>query len=99
LLFAATKIIQNKVSGFNKMSGNQGDQIGRIFAQCAIVYFGHFFQNDRSSPKCWATLFFSTDYVSILTIMGWATLWAIFSKNSSGHSAWDRLESIGGKMD
>jgi hypothetical protein len=29
----------------------QGDRIGRIFASWAIVYYGHFFENSRSSPK------------------------------------------------
>jgi hypothetical protein len=29
----------------------QGDQIGRIFAQWVIVYFGQFLENYRSSPN------------------------------------------------
>jgi hypothetical protein len=36
----------------------QGDQIGRIFAQFAqrvIVYFGQWFEIDRSSVHFWAT--------------------------------------------
>jgi hypothetical protein len=29
----------------------QGDRIGRFFAHCAIVYFGHFSENDKSIPS------------------------------------------------
>jgi hypothetical protein len=32
----------------------QGDQIGRIFAEWAIVFFGQFFENYGSAPKFWA---------------------------------------------
>jgi hypothetical protein len=31
--------------------------MGRIFAEWAIVNYGHFFKNYRSSPNLWATLF------------------------------------------
>jgi hypothetical protein len=33
----------------------QGDQIGRIFAQRATVYFGQFLENYKSSPHLCAT--------------------------------------------
>jgi hypothetical protein len=52
------------------ISCDQGDQIGRIFAQSAIVYFGQFFKNYTSSPNVWGTLFQRIDYVLILTING-----------------------------
>jgi hypothetical protein len=32
----------------------QGDEIGRIFAYWAIVYFDQFFENFKSSPNFWA---------------------------------------------
>jgi hypothetical protein len=35
----------------------QGDQIGRILAHWAAVYFGQFFENYRSSPNFWSTIF------------------------------------------
>jgi hypothetical protein len=37
------------------MLTRQGDQIGRIFAQWAIVYYGQFFENYRSSRHFCAT--------------------------------------------
>jgi hypothetical protein len=35
----------------------QGDQIGRIFVHWAMVYFGQFLENYRSTPNFWATIF------------------------------------------
>jgi hypothetical protein len=35
----------------------QDDQIGRIFAHWAIAYFGQFFENYRSNPNFWDTIF------------------------------------------
>jgi hypothetical protein len=52
------------------MSGHQGDQIVRISAQWAIVYFGSFFQKLQKRPKFWASFSPSIDYVSILTKNG-----------------------------
>jgi hypothetical protein len=48
----------------------QGDQIGRIFAQWAIVYFGQFLSNFRYSPIFMGSVFQSIDYVLILTATG-----------------------------
>jgi hypothetical protein len=48
------------------LAATQGDQIGRIFAFWAIVFSGQFFENKRSSPKLWATIFRSKNYVLIL---------------------------------
>jgi hypothetical protein len=45
----------------NKVDRNQGDQIGRIFAQWANVYFGQYFEKHKSDPNFWAT--FSEDEV------------------------------------
>jgi hypothetical protein len=45
----------------------QGDQIGRIFALWAIVYCGHFFENNRISTSFCATFFLIKDYVLITT--------------------------------
>jgi hypothetical protein len=41
----------------------QGDQIGRIFAQWVIVYFGQFYKDYRSNPNFWATLSLLIYYV------------------------------------
>jgi hypothetical protein len=66
---------------------DRGDQIGRIFANWAILYFGQFFENHTSSPYfgilC-STV--SSGYASILTkyVLG------NFSTNSSGHPVSDR---------
>jgi hypothetical protein len=38
-------------------AAEQGDQIGRIFAQWVIVYFGKLLENCRSISNIWATLF------------------------------------------
>jgi hypothetical protein len=57
----------------------QGDQIGRICAYWAYVYYGQFFDNYRSSANFWA-FFHGTNYTSILAKIGWATFWAILSR-------------------
>jgi hypothetical protein len=57
---------------------DQGDQIGRILANWAIVFFGQFFVNYRSRPVL-GLLFGAVKsmYVLIVTKMGRATFWAI----------------------
>jgi hypothetical protein len=57
----------------------QGDQIGRIFADWAIVYFVYFFEKYISSQNLCATFFHFQSYVLIVTKKDWATFWAIFS--------------------
>jgi hypothetical protein len=42
-------------------------------------------ENCRSSTHFWTTLFHGKRYTLIWTKMGWATFWAIFFANSSGH--------------
>jgi hypothetical protein len=45
-------------AGFqNTRYAPQGDQIGRIFANRAIVFFGQFLENFRSSPNICGQLF------------------------------------------
>jgi sulfur relay (sulfurtransferase) DsrC/TusE family protein len=44
------------VSGAQVFPLAQGEQIGRIFAHWAIVFFGQFFENYEGSPKFRATL-------------------------------------------
>jgi hypothetical protein len=51
---------------------------GRIFAYCAIVFFGQFFEKCKCSPHFLATFFHGESFVLILTKMDWATFWAIF---------------------
>jgi hypothetical protein len=41
---------------------NQGDQIGRIFAHWAIVFFGQIFENCRSSANSLAMYFLQVMY-------------------------------------
>jgi hypothetical protein len=45
-----------KKSFFSKASFSQGDQIGRIFAHWAVIFFGHLL-NCNSSPTFSATFF------------------------------------------
>jgi hypothetical protein len=59
----------------------QCDQIGRFFASWAVIYFGQYFE--MLFQGC---LFHGKSYVLIWAQKtGWATLWAIFFTNSSGH--------------
>jgi hypothetical protein len=44
----------------------QGDQIARIFAFGAIVFFGQFFFNFRRSQQFWLLLFLGKSYALIL---------------------------------
>jgi hypothetical protein len=62
------------------MGVRQGDQIGRIFANLAIVYKGQLSKIYKSSPKILATSSAEKSYVVILTKRGWAMFWAIFSQ-------------------
>jgi hypothetical protein len=45
---------------------NQGDQIGWIFAQWSIVFFGQFRENKGNSAQFWATLFHGYVYALIV---------------------------------
>jgi hypothetical protein len=63
----------------------QGDQIGRIFADLAIVFFGQLIENYRRSAISWATFFHSTSYELILQKNDCATFLGDFFTNSSGH--------------
>jgi hypothetical protein len=48
----------------------QGDRIGRIFAQPMIIFFGQLYENDKSSPNFRATFStFKAKYALILTKM------------------------------
>jgi hypothetical protein len=58
----------------------QDDQIGRIFAQWAIVYYEQFFENYRSSPHLCYTVFTGIDYVLILTKNGLGYILGHFSQ-------------------
>jgi hypothetical protein len=62
-----------------QMIGNrkQGDQIGRVFAHLAIVFFGQLFFRITEATKFWAAF---KSYISNLTQNGdWASFLAIFS--------------------
>jgi hypothetical protein len=64
--------------------GCQGDRIGRIFAYCAIIYFGQFYNTTililQYFCKFWATFFHSINYLEIKKNIGCATFRAIFSQ-------------------
>jgi hypothetical protein len=67
---------------------NQGDQIGRIFADWAAVYFGQFIENFKSYPNYWASIFHDTRYVHTYLTFTKNELGYIlgdFFTNSSGH--------------
>jgi hypothetical protein len=63
----------------------QGDQIGRVFAPWAIVYFGEFLENHRSSQKLRATFFQCKNNVSILTKKSVGLHFGHFFTKSPGH--------------
>jgi hypothetical protein len=63
----------------------QGDQIGRIFTNWAIVLFGRLLKKCIKSPKTgMGYILPGKSYVFTLTKQAWATLWANFFTNSSG---------------
>jgi hypothetical protein len=67
---------------------SQGDQIGRIFAQRAIVYYGQVFDNNIISPYFCALFLMSIDYVLLIfTKNGFDYVWAIFSFGHPDYSA------------
>jgi hypothetical protein len=63
----------NQLSPVPEADAMQGDQIGRIFAYWAIVFFGQFYEKYSSSQKVKVIYKFRQK-------MGWAKLWAIFSQ-------------------
>jgi hypothetical protein len=58
----------------------QGDQIGRIFAQWIIVYFGHWFETSRRSAHFWATF--------LRRNLRWNSSCATFSQPHLGPMLW-----------
>jgi hypothetical protein len=58
----------------------QGDQIGRIFAQGAIVFFGQFLQEQKSGPNFRAAFLYHKSCVSILQKMGLGYILGVFSQ-------------------
>jgi hypothetical protein len=44
----------------------QGDQIGRISASRAIVYFGQFLENDKTTPNFSATFSHAESYGQLM---------------------------------
>jgi hypothetical protein len=64
-----------------ELTPNQGDQIGRIFAYWTIVYFGQLLKMTEVSLFLGLLLNSGKRHVAlILTKMGLAALWAIFSQ-------------------
>jgi hypothetical protein len=58
----------------------QGEQIVRIFAYWAIVYFEHFYENYRSGKNFWGSFAQYILKVLYLTKNGLDCIWAIFQK-------------------
>jgi hypothetical protein len=56
----------------------QGDQIWRIFAYCFLWIV--FLKNTKVVKTFRLLLYTAKSYILILTKMGWATFWAIFSQ-------------------
>jgi hypothetical protein len=73
-----------RTTNFLAGSQSQGDQIRRIFACRAVVFF---FENDKSSVISWASFFHGTSYVFILTKNVLGYILGDFFTNSSGHPA------------
>jgi hypothetical protein len=73
--------------------GDQGDQIGRIFAYWTIVFFDQFIENYTSSANSWAAFFHSTSYVLILSKNWLGCILGDFFTNSSGHTGGDEHDS------
>jgi hypothetical protein len=72
---AKNLILSGEIKMLLDDGGNQGDQIGRIFAHWAIVFFGHILENSRSGTNSLASFCHETKYVLIFDkIMGWETL-------------------------
>jgi hypothetical protein len=65
---------------FRRQGLFQGDQIGRIFAYLAIIYFEQIIENYTSCPNLRATLSTEKSFAFILTKRDWATCWAILAK-------------------
>jgi hypothetical protein len=63
------------------LRNRQGGQIGRIFAQWAIVYFGLFFENYIEQPTFLGYFFQKLNLCMhyYWQKMGWATFCAMFS--------------------
>jgi hypothetical protein len=71
----------------------QGDQIGRIFAYCAIVFFEQFSEKYKSSPISRATYFQGINFDKK---MGWATFWAIMYQTHLVALNWKKgLDEVG----
>jgi hypothetical protein len=58
--FSRDQCYASSVSAVNE---RQGDQIGRILAYWAIVFFGLFFENYKRSPNVSATFIYCERYV------------------------------------
>jgi hypothetical protein len=70
------------------VASHQGDQIGRIFAFWVIVNLVSYLLITDVRRNFWATFIsIKNTNLSITAKMGWATFWAIFFTNSSGHPA------------
>jgi hypothetical protein len=65
--FKPNSCVEISVYMIYRIGPSQCDQIGRIFAHWAIVYFGHSFENYKSSAHFWTSFVRGTSYVYIST--------------------------------
>jgi hypothetical protein len=73
---------------FAQLMFEQGDQIGRIFAQYPNVYFGQFF-NYKSSTHFWAMYFFIKKCYELISTKNVGLYFRLFFTNSSGYLVFD----------
>jgi hypothetical protein len=70
----------------------------RIFAYCANVFFGQLFENHvQKWNNNFGYFFQGKSDQFIFPKTGWATLWAIFWQNPSGHPVADVQLGLSGK--
>jgi hypothetical protein len=64
----------------SSVQSNQGEQIGRIFAHWAVVYFGQFLKSCRNSSNFGATFSMVQVVCQFCEKMDWAIFWATSSQ-------------------
>jgi hypothetical protein len=72
---------------FLKLTAHQGDQIGRIFARWAILYFGQLFETCLICPNFCATIFHGKSNALFSANNQLGHNLGDFFTNSSGHPA------------
>jgi hypothetical protein len=79
--------VSSNVRLFLKLTAHQGDQIGRIFARWAILYFGQLFETCLICPNFCATIFHGKSNALFSANNQLGHNLGDFFTNSSGHPA------------